>query len=61
MKHLAQILRSLAELDYDNDVIFDRISQHIMDKLHKADAKAITDLVCLHACTVAGHPCRQSC
>ena len=45
VKHLAQILRSLAELDFDNDMVSDRVSQHIMDKLHKADAKTLVDVV----------------
>ena len=47
VKHLTQILKSLAELDYDNDMVFDRMSQHIMDKLDKADPKALCDLVSL--------------
>lgn len=46
VKHLANILRSLAQLDYDNDMVSDRLSQHIMDKLPKADANALVNLVC---------------
>ncbi|KAK9792761.1 hypothetical protein WJX73_009565 [Symbiochloris irregularis] len=44
VKQLALILRSLAELGFDNDMVFDRMSQHIMDKLPKADPKALVDL-----------------
>ena len=54
VKHLSQILRALATLDYDNDMVFDRMSQHIMDKMPKADAKTLLDLVGLQARPVWG-------
>ena len=43
---LSGVVQSLGDLHYDSDVMLDRLSQHIMDKLDKASAVDLTQLVC---------------
>ena len=42
---LSGVVQSLGDLHYDSDVMLDRLSQHIMDKLDKASAVDLTQLV----------------
>ena len=42
---LTGVVDSLGQMHYDNDVMLDRMSQHIMDKLPKAGARDLVQLV----------------
>ena len=47
-------MQSLGDLHYDSDVMLDRLSQHIMDKLDKASAVDLTQLACPFLWFLAG-------